>query len=83
MQGENCNFILMDLEQQKWTNVSCFCLSRFLQFNRLFAFYCKKKGNNMHDLKSREKMCMSLWFKGKGRIHMSISLETSSALDKF
>ena len=41
----------------------------------------KKKKENVHDLKL--KMCKSLWFKGKGRIHMSISLETSSALDKF
>ena len=39
----------------------------------------KKKKKNVHDLKFKK----SLWFKGKGRIHMSISLEMSSALDKF
>ena len=40
----------------------------------------KKKKENVHDLEL--KMCISLWFKGKGRIHMSIYLEASSALDK-
>ena len=41
----------------------------------------KKKKENMHDMKL--KMCKSLWFKGKGRNHMSISCEPSSALDVF
>ena len=41
----------------------------------------KIKKENVHAMKL--KMCKSLWLKGKGRNHMSISLETSSALDKF
>ena len=36
----------------------------------------------MHDLELKEK-CKSLWFKGKGGNHVSISLETSCALDEF
>ena len=54
-----------------------------LQFNRLSTFCCKKKKEKVHDLKLKEKICKSLWFEGKGRIHITISLETSSALDKF
>ena len=41
----------------------------------------KKKKENVHNLKF--KMCKSLWFKGKGRTHMSITLEMYCALDKF
>ena len=42
----------------------------------------KKKKESVHDIK-RKKMCKSLWFKGKGRNHVSISFEPSSALDIF
>ena len=49
--------------------------------NKIKKNEMKKKKENVHDLKL--KLWKSLWFKGKGRIHMSISLETSSALDKF
>ena len=41
----------------------------------------KKEKENVYNMKL--KMCKSLWFKGKGRNHISISLETSSALDNF
>ena len=41
----------------------------------------KKKKESVHDMKL--KMWKSLWFKGKGRNHMSISFEPSSALDIF
>ena len=49
-------------------------------YNKITKNEMRKKKENVHDLKL--KMCKSLWFKGKERIHMSISLETSSALDK-
>ena len=39
--------------------------------------------NEMKKKKKKKKMCKSLWFKGKGRNHVSISFEPSSALDIF
>ena len=46
----------------------------------------KKKYITLNEMKKKKKkkiMCKSLWFKGKGRNHVSISFEPSSALDIF
>ena len=47
--------------------------------NKITKNEMRKKKENVYELKL--KTCESLWFKGKGKINISISLETSS--DKF